>query len=237
MLDQPRPSPSRDRGAVERERPLFQRGPAVAAGHRHRADRRLRLFHGGTGLDDDRRVDPGDGEEPRAEPAAAQSGDHDVFAEPRRVHSGQRLDRRPAGDAHRVLFGDRDFHGRIGAMRAGDKPADAVGDAGDPGFRRGDDDAGRPADSAAQLSAERTCLGDELDDHSGDDRSYGRPGRRRVHDQLDFLARDFLFEFADRRARLGLSAPPVREFSRAGADAFRLARDSCFAGSGWHCCS
>ena len=57
------------------------------------------FFMEGLELDDDRGGDPGDGEEPRRDPAAAQPRDHGLSAEPGGVHPGQRLDRRPVRGA------------------------------------------------------------------------------------------------------------------------------------------
>ena len=184
---------------------------------------RLRLFHGGPRFDDDRRGDPRHGKEPRRQPAAPQSGDHDLPAEPRRVHPIERLDRRPARRAHRVLRGDRDLCGRVGALRAFDEPADAAADARRSRIRRRDDDAGRPSDPAAQLSALGARLGDELDDDPGDDRADRRSDRRRLSDDLLFLARDLLPERPDRDHGCRAGALPDRELPRAGADHLRSA--------------
>jgi hypothetical protein len=69
---------SRDR--VERLRPLLQCRERDRTANPDPAGGRLRFFHGRAQLDDDRGVDPGDGEEPRRKPAAAQPGDHQLPA-------------------------------------------------------------------------------------------------------------------------------------------------------------
>ena len=47
----------------------------------------------------------------------AQSRDHLLPAEPRRLHSDQRLDGRPIRRAHRLPHRDRDLHHRLGVLR------------------------------------------------------------------------------------------------------------------------
>ena len=105
-----------------------------------------------------------------------------------------------------------------------DEPADDAGHARGARLWRRDDDPGRAAYPAAQLSALGSRLGDELDDDPGDDRADRGSDRRRISDDLSFLARDLLSQRADRRCRCRAGLVADRGFSRAGADAFRSAR-------------
>src|SRR5262249_6661377 len=114
--------------------------------------------------------------------------------------------------------------GRIGALRSFDEPPNAAADARGARVWRCDDDAGRPPDPPAQLSALGAGLGDELDDDPGDDRADRRADRRRVSDELFFVARDLLLERPDRHHRGRLGSLSDREFSRAGADPIRSQR-------------
>src|ERR1700730_3050488 len=109
----------------------------------------------------------------------------------------------PARHACRVLRCNFHLCRGIGPVRIVDEPADDAGDARSAGVWRRDDDTGRPADPAAQLSPFGSRLGDELDDDSGDDRADRRPDRRRLPDDLSLVARDFLSQPAarDRRRR------------------------------------
>ena len=162
--------------------------------------------------------------EPRRTSAAAQSGDHHLFAEPRRLYSSERVDRRPARCQGGILCGDRDLRHRIRALRLIDQPADDVADARRAGVRRGDDDAGRSPDPAAQLSPLGIGLGDELDDDPGDDRADRGADRRRLPDDLLFLARDLLSERSDRHRRFCADPLLDRQLPGAGANPVRSPR-------------
>src|SRR5437868_11730966 len=171
--------PAFSRICIERRRSRPSPDQRAAAADHHSVDRRLRLFYGRARLDDDRRIDPGDGRQPGREPAAAQPGHHELSVEPGGVYSGQWLDRRPARHPTRVLRRGADLCRRLGLMWARDQPAAADRDARRAGLRRRDDDAGRPPHSAAQLSARRARLGDELRDDPGGDWADGWSERGR----------------------------------------------------------
>src|SRR5205823_6176774 len=203
--------PAFSRTCIERRPSRPSPHQRAAAADHHSADRRLRFFYGRARLDDDRRIDPGDGRQPGREPAAAQPGHHELSVEPGRVYSGQRLDRRPARHATRVLRRGADLCRWLGLVRARDKPPAADRDARCARVWRRDDDAGRPPHPAAQLSPRRARLGDELDDDPGDDRPDGGPDRRRRADQLCLVALDLLSEHPHRRARR--SASPVLDLN------------------------
>src|SRR5437660_10148374 len=63
--------PAFSRICIERRRSRPSPDQRAAAADHHSVDRRLRLFYGRARLDDDRRIDPGDGRQPGREPAAA----------------------------------------------------------------------------------------------------------------------------------------------------------------------
>ena len=133
----------------------------------------------------------------------------------RGLHPGQRLVRRPFRRPPDLRLGAGDLHGRIGAVRVGGQLRRPGRHAGAAGDRRRDDDAGRPADPAAQLPAQRVRHRHDLHDAAGHPGAGRRSAARGTADDLPVLALDLLRQPALRAC--GHFARPTLRGRRAAA--------------------
>ena len=134
------------------------------------ARRRLRDVHAEPQFDGDRHRIADDRAISRREPAAAQRGDHLLFAEPCRIHPDQRLDRRPVWRAPGVQRGDRRVHLGLDRLRLGQLAADPGCRPHRAGHGRRADGSGRAARSAANRAEIRFGAGDVVRQRPGVDR-------------------------------------------------------------------
>src|SRR6185437_7940389 len=142
---------------------------------------------------------------------AAQPGDHLLPAEPRRVHSAERLGGGPLWRPLGVPGGDRRLHRGLRFLRPGSEPAGARRRPHLPGHRRRDDGAGGQAGDAAHRAQIRAGARHVLSHGAGADRAGAGSAGRRLHRHLQLLALDLLHQSADGPPRHRAGEPLHRE--------------------------
>lgn len=168
--------------------------------------------------------DPGHRAQPGHDAGQAEPGDHHLYTDARRVHSRQRLVRRQVRRAQGVRTGAFHLHPRLGAVRHGRQFRHAAGHACLAGAGRCHDDAGRAADPAAQLSAQRPDRRHDLHDLAGHHGASHRAVARRPADHLRVVALDILRQRAVRLRWNPGGAALCRRFPRGSGAALRLCR-------------
>ena len=147
--------------------------------------------------------------------AQREVGAGELYAEPRGVHPGERLDGRPLRHAARVRRGDRAVHPGLGAVRSRDQHRDAGRLPRRAGHGRRHDDAGRTHDAGPHLRQGRAGARHELRRHPEPGRPDGGSRGRRADRHLSRLARRVLRQRAGRPARPLLRAALPARLSRA----------------------
>ncbi len=119
-------------------------------------------------------------------------GARKLHAEPRRLHSDQRMDGRSFRNAAGIRLGDRNFHAGIVSLRDLEQYSFVGCVPNFAGLRRIDDGARRAAHCRAHVRKIGTDARDELCRDSGVDRSDAWADRRRTDRGIFPLARHFL---------------------------------------------
>ena len=131
-----------------------------------------------------------------------------LHAQPRGVHSHQRLDGRQIRHPPRVCLRHRHLHPRLFSLRHLHQHSYAGGIPRRAGHGRRHDGPGGPPHPGQNIPQVRPRPHHELRLHSRAHRPHAGPGRRRPHRRLLPLARDLLSEHPHRHHRPRHGLPP-----------------------------
>ncbi len=131
----------------------------------------------------------------------SQRGHERLHVDAGRLHSDQRMGRRPLWLAHDICRGDRHFHVLFDSLRAEQSALAIHRGAGSARHGRSHDGARRPPGRAPQYREERPHAVDRLHRLAGAGGADPRASRGRIHYHLRFLAMDLFSECSAGRSR------------------------------------